>query len=126
MKVAAIPSAVLALLVILILLSAGCLRTLGEGWTEAADALSLAALAGDTDGARQSLSTLERRWQQHRLYLELVLSHTSLDEVEVLLSQCAAQCDAGDTLGLTATAAELRTRLTQLSDSQQVLWGNIW
>lgn len=126
MKAAVIPTAVLAVVLSLILLSGGCLAHLGDGWKEAADALSAAALAGDMAQARQSLSTLEHRWQRHSLYLELVLSHTSLDEVDVLLHRAQAQCAAGDDTGLAATAAELTASLAQLVESQQVRWGNIW
>lgn len=126
MKAAVIPTAVLAVVLSLILLSGGYLARLGDGWTEAAEALSAAALAGDMAQARQSLSTLEHRWQQHSLYLELVLSHTSLDEVDVLLHRAQAQCAAGDDTGLAATAAELTASLGQLAESQQVRWGNIW
>lgn len=126
MKAAAIPAAVLAVVLSLILLSGGCLARLGNGWAEAAEALSAAALTGDMVQARQSLSLLEQRWQRHSLYLELVLSHTSLDEVDVLLHRAQAQCAAGDDTGLAATAAELTASLGQLAQSQQVRWGNIW
>lgn len=126
MKAIVIPTAVLALVLSLILLSGGCLARLGDGWTEAAEALSAAALSGDMAQAHQSLSTLEQRWQRYSLYLELVLSHTSLDEVEVLLHRAQAQCAAGDDTGLAATAAELTAALGQLVESQQVRWGNIW
>lgn len=126
MKAAAIPAAVLAVVLSLILLSGGCLASLGDGWAEAAEALSAAALTGDMVQARRSLSLLEQRWQRHSLYLELVLSHTSLDEVDVLLHRAQAQCAAGDDTGLAATAAELTASLGQLAQSQQVRWGNIW
>ncbi len=126
MKAAAIPAAVLAVVLSLILLSGGCLARLGNGWAEAAEALSAAALTGDMVQARRSLSLLEQRWQRHSLYLELVLSHTSLDEVDVLLHRAQAQCAAGDDTGLAATAAELTASLGQLAQSQQVRWGNIW
>lgn len=117
---------VLAVVLSLILLSAHCLTRLGDGWQEAADELSSAALAGDMAQAQRSLDTLEQRWQRHSLYLELVLSHTSLDEVDVLLHRARAQCHTGDSAGLAASAAELGAKLTLLVDSQQVRWGNIW
>lgn len=126
MKSFTIPVTVLAVVLSLILLSAHCLTRLGDGWQEAADALSSAALAGDMVQAQQSLDTLEQRWQRHSLYLELVLSHTSLDEVDVLLHRARVQCHTGDSAGLAASAAELGAKLALLVDSQQVRWGNIW
>lgn len=126
MRAARIPVFVLALTLAAILCNSVHVTRLSHGWTEAAQSVSSAALRSDMTAAAQALDTLETRWQRQQPYLQLVISHTALDETDLLLTRVRALCVQGDSAELYAAAQELESRLTLLAQSQQVRWGNIW
>ena len=73
-----------------------------ENWAEAASSLEKAA----------------QNWQRHRLFLHTTTRHDDLGEIHALLSGARAACGCGDRDEGLVLLAQLRLRLTLLTENQ--------
>lgn len=46
--------------------------------------------------ARRELDALAADWDEAQIYLHIVVHHSTLDEVQTLLTRCRTLCDTGD------------------------------
>lgn len=61
--------------------------------------------------ARRELDALAADWDEAQIYLHIVVHHSTLGEVQTLLTRCRTLCDTGDSQALLPELAELQCQL---------------
>ena len=64
--------------------------------------------------ARRELDALAADWDEAQSYLHIVVHHSTLGEVQTLLTRCRTLCDTGDSRALLPELAELQCQLDAL------------
>ena len=125
MRAVRVPVFVLAAVLAYILCNAAWVTGESQRWLDAAAQVSDAALQGSAEDAGEALDALDALWQRPQGYLNIVISHTELDEAEALLAQARAAVRQGDMQTLYPIMAELRSQFALVAETQQVSLKNI-
>ena len=64
--------------------------------------------------ARRELDALAADWDEAQSYLHIVVHHSTLREVQTLLTRCRTLCDTGDSQALLPELGELQCQLDAL------------
>ena len=75
--------------------------------------------------ARRELDALAADWDEAQIYLHIVVHHSTLDEVQTLLTRCRTLCDTGDPQALLPELAELQCQLDALDALERISIRNI-
>ena len=75
--------------------------------------------------ARRELDALAADWDEAQSYLHIVVHHSTLGEVQTLLTRCRTLCDTGDSQALLPELAELQCQLDALDALERISIRNI-
>lgn len=64
-------------------------------------------------------------WDEAQIYLHIVVHHSTLGEVQTLLTRCRTLCDTGDSQALLPELAELQCQLDALDALERISIRNI-
>lgn len=80
---------------------------------------------GALAGGRRELDALAADWDEAQIYLHIVVHHSTLGEVQTLLTRCRTLCDTGDSQALLPELAELQCQLDALDALERISVRNI-
>lgn len=125
MKALYIPSAVLALILMLALWTGSYIDQCTTQWLTELEIINELLEKNLWTDAEAQLTAVLQDWERHRASFHLFLEHRDLDETEQLFSGASAACRERDSTELRICLQQLSTQLISLSETQSINIQNI-
>lgn len=109
-----LPTVTILLLLGLCIANGLLLRQHTDRWSGMAAETARYARSERWPEARRELDALAADWDEAQNYLHIVVHHSTLGEVQTLLTRCRTLCDTGDSQALLPELAELQCQLDAL------------
>lgn len=109
-----LPTVTILLLLGLCIANGLLLRQHTDRWSGMAAETARYARSERWPEARRELDALAADWDEAQSYLHIVVHHSTLEEVQTLLTRCRTLCDTGDSQALLPELAELQCQLDAL------------
>ena len=91
-----LPTVTILLLLGLCIANGLLLRQHTDRWSGMAAETARYARSERWPEARRELDALAADWDEAQIYLHIVVHHSTLEEVQTLLTRCRTLCDTGD------------------------------
>ena len=114
-----LPTVTILLLLGLCIANGLLLRQHTDRWSGMAAETARYARSERWPEARRELDALAADWDEAQIYLHIVVHHSTLGEVQTLLTRCRTLCDTGDSQALLPELAELECQLDALDEQIQ-------
>ena len=112
-------------MLVLCIANGALLRQHTDRWSGMAAETARYARSERWPEARRELDALAADWDEAQIYLHIVVHHSTLDEVQTLLTRCRTLCDTGDPQALLPELAELQCQLDALDELERISVRNI-
>ena len=120
-----LPTVTILLLLGLCIANGLLLRQHTDRWSGMAAETARYARSERWPEARRELDALAADWDEAQIYLHIVVHHSTLDEVQTLLTRCRTLCRLRQGDDLLPELAQLRQQLQQLDGLERLSLRNI-
>ncbi|NLU23430.1 MAG: DUF4363 family protein [Clostridiales bacterium] len=125
MKICAISSGVLVVLLTLTLLNSVYLSRCCSQWTEQLSQADRYAAQDDWSTARQTMDGFAADWDKRQTYLHIVIEHDEIDNAQSLLQKCLVLAQEEDAVEFRSDIADLISQLNLLSEMERLSIKNV-